>query len=192
MSDEGQAIEARAGERRPIEVRDARPAEYEAVGKIVAEAFFADGQLDAPGSEFYADVLRDVASRADAAEIIAVLDDGVVVGGVTFVPHGGPMADIARGGEAEIRMLGVAPDAQGRGAGTALMRECLARAGGRGPQVPPPGRGGWCSPPRPSPTARTGSTSGSGSCASPAGTGRPCLVWTCSSTSWSCSYVPGL
>jgi ribosomal protein S18 acetylase RimI-like enzyme len=52
----------------------------------------------------------------------------VVVGGVTFVPHGGPMADIARDGEAEIRMLGVAPDAQGRGAGTALMRECLARA----------------------------------------------------------------
>jgi ribosomal protein S18 acetylase RimI-like enzyme len=113
-----------------IEVRDARPAEYEAVGKIVAEAFFADGQLDAPDSEFYADVLRDVASRAGAAEIIAALDDGVVVGGVTFVPHGGPMADIARDGEAEVRMLGVAPDAQGRGAGSALMRECLARASG--------------------------------------------------------------
>jgi ribosomal protein S18 acetylase RimI-like enzyme len=111
-----------------IEVRDATPAEYEAVGKIVAEAFYADGQLEAPGSAFYADVLRDVASRAEAAEIIVALDDGVVVGGVTFVPHGGPMADIAQAGEAEIRMLGVAPEAQGRGAGTALMRECLARA----------------------------------------------------------------
>jgi ribosomal protein S18 acetylase RimI-like enzyme len=115
-------------EERVVEVRDALPAEYEAVGKIVAEAFFADGQLDAPDSVFYADVLRDVASRAGAAEIIVALDDGVVVGGVTFVPHGGPMADIAGEGEAEIRMLGVAPDAQGRGAGTALMRECLARA----------------------------------------------------------------
>jgi ribosomal protein S18 acetylase RimI-like enzyme len=111
-----------------IEVRDADPAEYEAVGKIVAEAFYADGQLEVPDSAFYADVLRDVASRAEAAEIIVALDDGVVVGGVTFVPHGGPMADIAQDGEAEIRMLGVAPDAQGRGAGTALMRECLARA----------------------------------------------------------------
>ena len=30
----------------------------------------------------------------------------------------------------EIRMLGVAPNAQGRGAGTALVRECVARAGG--------------------------------------------------------------
>jgi len=122
------SIEGRAATGRAIEVRDAVPAEYEAVGKIVAEAFFADGQLEAPDAAFYADVLRDVASRAAAAEIVVALDDGVVVGGVTFVPRGGPMADIARDGEAEIRMLGVAPDAQGRGAGTTLMRECLARA----------------------------------------------------------------
>ncbi|WP_129782850.1 GNAT family N-acetyltransferase [Promicromonospora panici] len=122
------SIEGRAATGRAIEVRDAEPAEYAAVGEIVAEAFFADGQLEAPDAVFYADVLRDVASRAAAAEIIVALADGVVVGGVTFVPHGGPMADIARDGEAEIRMLGVAPDAQGRGVGTALMRECLARA----------------------------------------------------------------
>jgi ribosomal protein S18 acetylase RimI-like enzyme len=115
-------------EERVIEVRDAQPAEYEVVGKIVAEAFYADGQLEAPDSLFYADVLRDVAGRAAAAEIIVALDDGAVVGGVTFVPRGGPMADIARDGEAEIRMLGVAPEAQGRGAGTALMRECIKRA----------------------------------------------------------------
>jgi ribosomal protein S18 acetylase RimI-like enzyme len=122
------SIEGRAATGRAIEVRDAVPAEYEAVGKIVAEAFFADGQLEAPDAAFYADVLRDVASRAAAAEIVVALDVGVVVGGVTFVSRGGPMADIARDGEAEIRMLGVAPDAQGRGAGTTLMRECLARA----------------------------------------------------------------
>ncbi|GAA4707086.1 putative N-acetyltransferase YhbS [Promicromonospora umidemergens] len=114
-----------------IEVRDAEPAEYETVGKIVAAAFFADGQLDAPDAGSYADVLRDVESRAAAAEIIVALVGGEVVGGVTFVPRGGPMADIAEEGEAEIRMLGVAPDAQGRGAGTALMRECIARAGAR-------------------------------------------------------------
>lgn len=49
-------------------MRDALPAEYEVIGKIVADAFFADGQFDAPDSEFYAAVLRDVASRAGAAE----------------------------------------------------------------------------------------------------------------------------
>ena len=124
------SIEGHAAGGPAVEVRDALPAEYEAAGKIVAEAFYADGQLDAPDSGFYADVLRDVASRADSAEILVALDDGVVVGAVTFVPHGGPMADIAQDGEAEIRMLGVAPDAQGRGAGTALMRECIARSAG--------------------------------------------------------------
>lgn len=113
-----------------IEVRDADPAEYDAVGKIVAAAFAADGQLEAPDSVFYRNVLHDVAGRAAASDVIVALDDGVVVGAVTYVPRGGPMADIARDGEAEIRMLGVAPDAQGRGAGTALMRECLARAAG--------------------------------------------------------------
>ncbi|MFF1625069.1 GNAT family N-acetyltransferase [Streptomyces sp. NPDC058272] len=51
-----------------------------------------------------------------------------VLGGVTFVPDGGPMADIARPGEAEIRMLAVAPDARGRGAGEALVRACVDRA----------------------------------------------------------------
>lgn len=123
MSTEGAAA-AGSG----LRVRDADPTEYDAIGKIVEAAFAADGQLDAPDSAFYAGVLRDVAGRAGAAEIIAALDDGVVVGGVTFVPRGGPMADIAGDGEAEIRMLGVAPDAQGRGAGSALMRECLDRA----------------------------------------------------------------
>ncbi len=124
MSTEGAAA-AGSG----LRVRDADPTEYDAIGKIVEAAFAADGQLAAPDSAFYAGVLRDVAGRAGTAEIIAALDDGVVVGGVTFVPRGGPMADIAGDGEAEIRMLGVAPDAQGRGAGSALMRECLDRAG---------------------------------------------------------------
>ncbi|GGM09594.1 GNAT family N-acetyltransferase [Promicromonospora citrea] len=114
-----------------IETRDARPGEYDAIGAIVAAAFAADGQLDSPGSASYGTVLRDVAGRAAHAQVVAALDDGTVVGGVTYVPDGGPMADLARDGEAEIRMLGVAPDAQGRGAGTALVRECLARAAGR-------------------------------------------------------------
>ncbi|MGQ4445355.1 GNAT family N-acetyltransferase, partial [Streptomyces violaceoruber] len=38
------------------------------------------------------------------------------------------MADIARPGEAEIRMLAVAREARGRGAGEALVRACADRA----------------------------------------------------------------
>src|SRR5690606_20865554 len=88
-----------------IEPRAARPGEYDAIGAIVAAAFAADGQLDSPGSASYGTVLRDVAGRAAHAQVVAALDDGTVVGGVTYVPDGGPMADLARDGEAEIRML---------------------------------------------------------------------------------------
>jgi ribosomal protein S18 acetylase RimI-like enzyme len=38
------------------------------------------------------------------------------------------MADIARPGEAEMRMLAVARDARGRGVGEALVRACVDRA----------------------------------------------------------------
>lgn len=47
---------------------------------------------------------------------------------MTFVPAGGPMAEVSRDGEAEIRMLAVAKDARGRGVGTALVRACVDRA----------------------------------------------------------------
>jgi len=47
---------------------------------------------------------------------------------VTFVPSGGPVADIARPGEAEIRTLAVRREARGRGAGEALVRACVDRA----------------------------------------------------------------
>ncbi|MET7437677.1 GNAT family N-acetyltransferase, partial [Streptomyces sp. NPDC005568] len=41
---------------------------------------------------------------------------------------GNAMAELARPGEAEIRMLAVAPQARGRGAGEALVRACVDRA----------------------------------------------------------------
>src|SRR5262249_58302392 len=64
------------------------------------------------------------------AEVI-VADDpdtGEVLGCVTLAMAGGPWAEIARPGEAEFRMLAVAPSAQRRGVGSALVRACLDRA----------------------------------------------------------------
>ena len=77
---------------------------------------------------------RDIAGtlihevRTAAAEVLVAVADGKVLGGVTFVRSGGPMADIARPGEAEIRMLAVAHAARGRGAGEALVRARIDRA----------------------------------------------------------------
>jgi ribosomal protein S18 acetylase RimI-like enzyme len=111
-----------------IVIRRARPAEYEAVGEITAQAYLGDGLLDFGESDEYLGELRDVAKRADAADVLVAVEGDRVLGGVTFVPSGGPMAEIAREGEAEIRMLAVAKEARGRGVGGTLVRACVDRA----------------------------------------------------------------
>ncbi|MYZ05945.1 GNAT family N-acetyltransferase [Streptomyces sp. SID2999] len=109
-------------------IRPAEPAEYTALGEITAQAYLGDGLLDFGESDAYLSELRDVARRAAAAEVLVAVRGDVLLGGVTFVPAGGPMADIAGPGEAEIRMLAVARAGRGQGAGEALVRTCAERA----------------------------------------------------------------
>ncbi|MFF8590956.1 GNAT family N-acetyltransferase [Streptomyces sp. NPDC015220] len=111
-----------------IVIGQAEPGEYGALGEITAQAYLLDGLLDFGADDAYLGELRDVAKRAAAAEVLVATGNGNVLGGVTFVPSGGPMADIAGSGEAEIRMLAVAHSARGRGVGEALVRACADRA----------------------------------------------------------------
>ncbi|KOT32156.1 acetyltransferase [Streptomyces caelestis] len=111
-----------------IVIRPVEPGEYEELGEITAQAYLLDGLLDFGGSDPYLGELRNVGKRAAAAEVLVAAANGVVLGGVTFVPGPGPMADIAEPGEAEIRMLAVARAGRGRGAGEALVRACVDRA----------------------------------------------------------------
>ncbi|MEV7322951.1 GNAT family N-acetyltransferase [Streptomyces sp. NPDC093970] len=111
-----------------IQIREARPTEYDTLGEITARAYLQDGLLDFGESDSYLAELRDVAKRAAAATVLVAEADGVLLGGVTFVPGPGPMSDIAAEDEAEIRMLAVDGAARGRGAGAALVRACVDRA----------------------------------------------------------------
>ncbi|MGW1543157.1 GNAT family N-acetyltransferase [Streptomyces sp. NPDC002309] len=111
-----------------IVIRPAHPAEYTDLGEITAQAYLQDGLLDFGESDEYLGTLRGVAARAAVAQVLVAVEQRQVLGGVTFVPSGGPMADIAAPGEAEIRMLAVAREARGRGVGEALVRACLDRA----------------------------------------------------------------
>ncbi|MDQ0992978.1 GNAT family N-acetyltransferase [Streptomyces sp. V3I7] len=111
-----------------IVIRSAEPGEYETLGEITGQAYLRDGLLTFGEDDTYLAVLKDVAGRAAAAEVLVAADDDRVLGGVTFVPSPGPMADIAGPGEAEIRMLAVGHDARGRGIGEALVRACVERA----------------------------------------------------------------
>ncbi|WP_156725988.1 GNAT family N-acetyltransferase [Streptomyces apocyni] len=115
-------------------IRPARAKEYEALGDLTAQAYLQDGHLDFGADDPYLDRLRDVASRAAKAEVLVAVDghgpDGTAppLGTVTFAVAGTPLAEIARPGEAEFRMLAVDPAARGRGVGEALVRACLERA----------------------------------------------------------------
>lgn len=109
-------------------IRAALPAEYTELGEITAQAYLADGHLDPNENDDYLNVLRDVAGRAARAEVLVAERGGRILGGVTFAAPGSPLADIAGPDEAEFRMLAVAREGRGQGAGEALARACLDRA----------------------------------------------------------------
>jgi ribosomal protein S18 acetylase RimI-like enzyme len=118
-----------------MEIRPVRPGEHRALGDLTVAAYAAidPAVVDEDG---YAGELRDVAGRAADAEVLVAIDDGgTVLGGVTYVPGpDSPWAEFSEPDGAGIRMLAVAPEAQGRGIGEALSRACVdrARATGRG------------------------------------------------------------
>lgn len=115
-----------------IRVRPAVPADFDAIAELTVAAYGADGQLD--GDHDYDKHLRDVATRAGEGELLVAVD-AAVLGSVTYVLPGSAFAEIARQGEAEFRMLAVAPAAQGRGVGELLARACIARAEEQGCQA---------------------------------------------------------
>lgn len=112
-----------------IEIRPARPDEFAAIGEITVEAYTAGGFLGENAEPAYENKLRDAASRAEHAELLAAVDaDGTVLGSVTVVHPGTRYSEISREGELEFRMLAVRPSATGRGIGGALTGAVLDRA----------------------------------------------------------------
>lgn len=85
-----------------------------------------------PLPDDYLAELTDVRGRAREALVLVAVDDHppvpTVVGGITYLHRPGPLATIDRPDQAELRMLAVAPEAQGRGIGTALVGACLEQA----------------------------------------------------------------
>ena len=108
-----------------VVVRPATDAELDAAGAVVLAAYRADG-LAGPR---YLALVGDARARArDAVVAVAVDASGQVLGSVTFALAGSPLAQVARDGQAEFRMLGVAPAARGRGVGLSLVDWCLEQA----------------------------------------------------------------
>lgn len=109
-------------------VRAARPDEYAGVGELTVTAYRSAALL--ADDSAYVHELRDAATRAACAELLVAVDAADrVLGTVTLVLDlASPLSEIAREGEAEVRMLAVDPAAQGAGIGELLARACVERS----------------------------------------------------------------
>ncbi|MGZ4133291.1 MAG: GNAT family N-acetyltransferase [Actinomycetota bacterium] len=113
-------------------VREARPDEYAEAGRVTAAAYRAllrpDDDLDDWGS--YLARIADVADRARRTLVLLAVDNDTIVGSATLELDGRTEEDDdpLDPDRAHVRMLGIDPAAQGRGAGRALMRACEERA----------------------------------------------------------------
>lgn len=108
-----------------VRVRPAQDGELDAAGAVVVAAYRADGL---GGDLDYLEDVGNAKGRAGQGTVLVALDGDEVVGSVTYARHGSPLAEVCAPGEAEFRMLGVHPDARGRGVGQALVQACIEQA----------------------------------------------------------------
>lgn len=108
-----------------------RADEFEALGALTLAAYehLYGGGVNAA----YAAELVDVARRAAESVVLVAVVGGAIVGGLNYISGPGTYWSTVGGDEeAGIRMLAVAPSAQGRGVGTALVDACVSRARAEG------------------------------------------------------------
>lgn len=118
-----------------VEVRPVEPEEYEEAGAVTALAyreFVPPGESDWEG---YLTEIADVAGRADRTTVLVAVDDGRILGTATLELDAriGDLTEPLLPEEAHVRMVGVHPEARGRGIGRALMEACIemTRAAGK-------------------------------------------------------------
>lgn len=124
----------------PFTIRDLRPQESEALGRLMIEVYSGLEGFPTPEEQpRYYELLAgigDFTRIRDARVLVAVTAEGRLAGGIVYF---GDMAEYGSGGTATtvrnasgIRLLGVDPAFRGAGAGRALTQACLQLARDRG------------------------------------------------------------
>jgi ribosomal protein S18 acetylase RimI-like enzyme len=120
----------------PLKVRDARPDEFDALGRLMVEVYSSlDGFPKPADQPHYYEMLAGIGrftEKPSARVLVALSAEGALVGGVVYF---GDMAEYGSGGIATsvkgasgIRLLGVDPEFRNAGAGKALARACILLA----------------------------------------------------------------
>lgn len=108
-------------------MRDFVPADAEEVDALGVAAFeqYKDCYNDWPALRAR---IAHLSSLAEHGEIVVAEVDGRIVGSVAYLGPGKPKSPFYQPQWAVMRMLVVAPDAQGHGIGRMLAAECIERA----------------------------------------------------------------
>ncbi|MGD9959503.1 GNAT family N-acetyltransferase [Nocardioides sp.] len=109
-----------------MQIRLIAESEHAAVAALILSVYVDGGFI--PAEADYVHQLRDTTSRADDSEVWVAVEDGRLLGTVTYCPAGSAHRELAQEGEGEFRMLAVDESVRGRGIGEALVRHCLTRS----------------------------------------------------------------
>jgi GNAT superfamily N-acetyltransferase len=115
-----------------LQVREVRPEEYGEAGAVTALAYEEFGASDDTNWDDYRRRIADVASRAHQTLVLAAIEEGRILGTVTLELHdrvpGGHERPPLAADQVHVRMLGVHPEARGRGIGKHLMQASIDEA----------------------------------------------------------------
>jgi GNAT superfamily N-acetyltransferase len=119
-----------------VDVREVRPEEYAEAGRVTAGAYREFAPQGNADWEKYLREIADIGGRAAKTPVLVAVEEGRILGSATV-----EMDDRVVGDDdaalppemASLRMLGVDPQARGRGAGRALVEATidLARRSGK-------------------------------------------------------------
>ena len=117
-----------------LEIRPVLPEEHEAAGRVTALAYREFARPGDTDWEEYLGHIADVEGRAGSATVLVAVEGGRILGSATLELDGRIDDDDPplHPDEAHIRMLGVDPEARGRGIARALIDACFTRARGAG------------------------------------------------------------
>jgi predicted N-acetyltransferase YhbS len=114
-----------------LKIRDARSEDRYAARKITLSAFEQYAAvMPPPRWEGYRENILATLTEIAPAQHIVAEKEGVIIGSVLLYPPGTAFSTPDEGPLTcpEVRLLAVAPEAQGQGIGIALMKECIGRA----------------------------------------------------------------